>query len=632
MKLNGFKQKLVVTITTLVICAMVITNWLAVDRFKEDKIASIRSNLMSTATYEAHSIESWLQAKANAIEAMAQHGKTLTNPAEIVALTRLIAKSADLHYATFGFETGKAYSNTGWPNGIAPPDYDPRTRPWYTQARQNNRPSVSDIYKDTITGIPLISITTPISNGVVTGDVSVDILNQVVSSINYPGAVTLILDQQGKVMASSSGQVKTGARLSDTPSLQEVEREILTRPEGIIDYELTGQSKLAFYHEIQLVGNQKWHLMIGLNKEVAYSAVDDFMLDAISLSAVLITITVLLVLWALRWVYQPILHLRDMILKLAEGEGDLTRRLNIHSEDDLGTIAKGVNTFISNLQQMMQEVSSASNGIGKGIEDLRYQSDTTRTILTEHAMQTEQILHATTEMETAAHIVAESSAQAAQTTRQATEDAQLSHNVVSGAVEDVVALLHGVETMSTHIATVDADTQQIHDVLSVIGEIAEQTNLLALNAAIEAARAGEQGRGFAVVADEVRALAARTQQSTAEIGDVLEKLRTGSEHIVQSMTETRQRGETSRETSAKALESLTYVQQSVEGINDINTRIATSAEEQSAATAQIGGTMTAINDMVGELSGNTDTTVDSAQRLMELNQQLQQIVNRFRLA
>ncbi|MCV6588251.1 MAG: methyl-accepting chemotaxis protein [Marinobacterium sp.] len=631
MKLTGFKQKLMITMTAMVVCALIITNWLAFTRFQDDKVTSIRSSLMSIVNYEARNVEGWLQNKARAIETMAQQGQHLTEPADIVALTRLVAEAADLYYATFGFENGKAYSNEGWPDGIAPPSYDPRKRPWYIQARQHNGPSVSDIYNDSLTNDPLLSITWPLANGVVSGDISAEILNQVVSSINYPGAVALILDQNGQVIASSSDRVKVGVKMSDNPALQEVESEILTRAEGIIDYELAGQSKLAFYREISLVGNQKWHLTIGLNKAVAYSAVDDFLQDTLILSVILLVVTLLLVLWMLQWLYQPILQLRGMILKLAEGEGDLTRRLNIRSEDDLGDIANGVNAFITNLQQMMQDVSSASGGIGHGIDDLREQTDTTRNILSRHVQQTEQVVQATTEMETASNTVADSSARAAEATRQANQDAQRSGDVVASAVSDVNALLAEVESMSGHIATVDADTQQIHDVLSVIGEIAEQTNLLALNAAIEAARAGEQGRGFAVVADEVRALAARTQQSTAEIGDVLEKLRHGSQQIVQSMADTRERGEAARETTAKVVETLQYVQNSVEQINDLNTRIATSAEEQSAVTAQIGGTMTSINDMVGELSGNTDTTVGSAHRLMELNQQLQQIVGRFRL-
>jgi len=133
------------------------------------------------------------------------------------------------------------------------------------------------------------------------------------------------------------------------------------------------------------------------------------------------------------------------------------------------------------------------------------------------------------------------------------------------------------------------------------------------------------------VADEVRALAGRTQQSTGEIADVLDKLRNGSQRIVQSMEDTHQRGETAKVTTGQVVETLDGVQASVAQINDLNTRIATSAEQQSAVTEQINGTVAAINGMVGELSGNTETTVESARSLAEVNQQLREIVGRFRL-
>ncbi len=631
MKLMGFKQKLMVSMVIMVVCSLIVTNWLAFSRFQEDKVDAIRGTLMASINYEADALESWMRSKVQAVKTAAEQGQNLSQPADIVKVTELVAQAASLKYVTFGFENGKAYSNDGWPDGIAPADYDPRTRPWYIQARQQTGMSVSDLYNDSLSGKPLVSISYPVSNGVISGDINASILDQAVKSINYPGAVALILDQTGKVIASSSERVQVGIRMSDKSELVGVENEILTGQQGIIDYQLGGQEKLAFYRQVSLVGKQKWHLTIGLNKSVAYAAVGDFLQETLLVSGGLVVFTTLLIVWLLQLLYKPILELKTMIHGLADGNGDLTRRLDIRSGDDLEAIANGINDFIANLQRMMQEVSAATGNISTGIEGLRQQADSTRSILNQHADQTEQVVLAVNEMSTTADTVSSSAAQAATVTTQANADAQRSGEVVEGAVADVNALLVEVESMSEHIQTVDADTQRISTVLSVIGEIAEQTNLLALNAAIEAARAGEQGRGFAVVADEVRALAGRTQQSTGEITDVLDKLRNGSKLIVKSMEDTRQRGEATKVTTGQVVETLEGVQSSVAKINDLNTRIATSAEEQSAVTEQINGTVAAINGMVGELSGNTDTTVESARNLAEVNQQLREIVGRFRL-
>lgn len=631
MKLIGFKQKLMISMVSMVICSLIVTNWLAFSRYKDDRVENIRSTLMSMINYEANGLEHWMQSRIKAVRTMSERVPHLQAPADIVALTRLIAETADLRYGTVGLENGKAYSSDGWPDGVAPPDYDPRTRPWYIQARQSSTMSISDIYTDTVSGDSLVSITTPVASGVVSGDISINMLATAVKSINYPGAVALVLDDSGKVIASSSERVKVGIRMSDKAELRDVEAQILNGAEGIVDYQLGGQEKLAFYRDIELVPGQKWHLTIGLDKSVAYASVSDFLQETLLVSGSLVVATTLLIIWLLQLIYKPILDLKKMISGLSDGNGDLTRRLDIRSGDDLEAIANGINDFIANLQRMMQEVSSATGDISSGIDGLRDQADNTRSILRHHVEQTEQVVTAANEMSSTADTVSDSAAQAATVTRDANDNAQRSGEVVEGAVADVNRLLEEVESMAEHIQTVDSDTQQIHAVLSVIGDIAEQTNLLALNAAIEAARAGEQGRGFAVVADEVRALAGRTQQSTAEIGDVLDKLRSGSERIVKSMEDTRKRGETARETTAKVVDTLHGVQASVAEINDLNTRIATSAEEQSAVTEQINGTMASINGMVGELSGNTDTTVESARDLADINTQLRAIVGRFRL-
>lgn len=191
--------------------------------------------------------------------------------------------------------------------------------------------------------------------------------------------------------------------------------------------------------------------------------------------------------------------------------------------------------------------------------------------------------------------------------------------------------MNEVEAMALNIQTMNEDTHKISTVLSVIGEIADQTNLLALNAAIEAARAGEQGRGFAVVADEVRTLAARTQQSTSEINEMLTRLRNGADTVVRAMDATKLSCQQTADTTASVNNSLDSMTSSVMQINDLGIQIATAAEEQSSVTEEINRNMTMIQNMVAQLTDNSDKTMESTHSLASSNEQLVAIVGQFKL-
>jgi methyl-accepting chemotaxis protein len=242
-------------------------------------------------------------------------------------------------------------------------------------------------------------------------------------------------------------------------------------------------------------------------------------------SLLMLALAISVLLSELYVLYKPILLLKEMVTDLSKGNGDLTRRLKVTNQDDLGQISQGINQFIANLQSMMLEVLQSSTHIGSSVERLKSEAEANSHILVAHTTETELIVAAIEGMSATANDVARNGATTASFT-QATNIQTLESKAVVGKATDTVAqLVREVENISANIAEIDRDTVNITQVLKVIGEIADQTNLLALNAAIEAARAGEQGRGFAVVADEVRALAARTQTSTAEIEQTLTKLR-----------------------------------------------------------------------------------------------------------
>lgn len=311
-------------------------------------------------------------------------------------------------------------------------------------------------------------------------------------------------------------------------------------------------------------------------------------------------------------------------------QGDLTcQKVNKDGSDEIAILRGGIRTMSNQLQEMIGSISMLASQLSSAAEELSATTTQTAINIKQQESETEQVATAMNEMSATVAEVAQSVSATAQAATVANEETDKGHQLQNQSVQDIQALSDQIDRSADAIAQVEEDSENINTVLEVIKSIAEQTNLLALNAAIEAARAGEQGRGFAVVADEVRTLAGRTSESTAEINLIIEKLQSGSREAVESMTISREQASRVVEEARNMGELLTSVAGSVSRINDMGAQIATAAEEQNAVADEINTNIVRIRDLSVENATGTGYITDASKELSRMATELSGMLSKF---
>ncbi|MFT6789418.1 MAG: methyl-accepting chemotaxis protein [Pseudoalteromonas rhizosphaerae] len=344
-----------------------------------------------------------------------------------------------------------------------------------------------------------------------------------------------------------------------------------------------------------------------------------------------VMLTVFFALIAANNMVKPIQNMVQNLDDIAKGEGDLTKRLEVHSNDEIGQLGNSFNVFVSKLHTIITNVADVTRDVKDSSNDINTQTQLIENQLVNHNHETELVATAITEMSATSQEVAQNTTQVAVSTQSATQDVANAQKCVDVSLEEVSNLMSEINQAAEQVNSLSEQSKKINSVLSVIGGIAEQTNLLALNAAIEAARAGEQGRGFAVVADEVRSLASRTQESTLEINEMLNELHTLVTAAVKAMLASQQSCNRSVESSRAISESLGAVTSSVTTINDMSTQIATAATEQSSVTEEINRNVFAIQEIVNELTRSIKTTSSVSHHLAGRGESLGNLVGQFKI-
>lgn len=352
---------------------------------------------------------------------------------------------------------------------------------------------------------------------------------------------------------------------------------------------------------------------------------------ALELGTVIVILIALLTCWFLiKAIVKPIEDITSTMHDIASGDGDLSQRISSNSKDEIGQLASGFNVFVSKIQSTIEQVIESAASVRVEMGNLSTVAHSIADSTNQQQRESEAVAAAVHEMQVTSQSVSDNASNAAQASHSANQEVQSANLVLESTVNSIRELAADIENASGVVHTLDQDVANIASILDVICGIAEQTNLLALNAAIEAARAGEQGRGFAVVADEVRSLASRTQQSTGEIQSMIERLQAGAEQAVKVMQASKDSSESTIDSARSATESLNEILTAISRMNDMNTQIATAASQQSSVSENVSSNVQKIAD-------NSSTTVVMVQNadhaistLENQCERLDQLVSQFK--
>ncbi|CAG9001299.1 MAG: Methyl-accepting chemotaxis protein McpA [Candidatus Celerinatantimonas neptuna] len=636
MNLSLQGKLIAVTILFLAIISVCL-GFLSYSQLESSREKSIQSQAEAQAQAFTQYLSSWafdrqqiMSVLAGELEhSLSQRGK-LDHPQVLKWLNQ--AKNSGGFALTFvGLEDGTMYRHDP---SLDKSGYDPRVRGWYKSAKELQRPFTTVPYIAATGKKFAITFVVPLMvNGQFVGAIGglfyMDkIIQQVLSQKVQGDGYAMLLDKRNVIAAFPNQSM------------------ILKHP-TVLNFKLTSDelSHLGELHTVQKLSvdghktllylgnipNTQWVLGLVMKESVLNAPLHQLLWKTILVSFLILIVIIIGAVFLIRWIFKDLRLVSSGLANITSGNGDLTRRIETQSTDEIGMLAQNFNSFVEYLHDIIDGVRDIGNSLVQ-------QASTTQQISAESAsrinnQQQEITLVATAvnEMTVATQEIANNAANTAQISDEAVNQSNDGEIQLHQSQESIVKLADEIQNTTDAIGKLDGHVQEIGSIVSTITAIAEQTNLLALNAAIEAARAGEQGRGFAVVADEVRSLSQRTHSSTEEIRNMIQLLQEATQHAVASMDSSQELAQKSVLDTNDANQSFTRIRQSIESINEMATQIATAAEEQTSVTAEINENTTNIHSASEQLADSVSTSANQSEELSRLSERLKESIGVFKL-
>ncbi len=456
-----------------------------------------------------------------------------------------------------------------------------------------------------------------------------EISEEILSNTIGESGFVFVTDTQGNVIIHPELANMTTRKLSNMEGFSRVSTKLLQSSPNYV-FDQIEQDGVDYYVASVGIAELDWKILAVLPVSETMSSVNAALTKTAVFNLVLTGAFILLMIFVANRITRPILDISQRMLQMAQQGGDLTQRLDDSRGDELGQLAQGFNAIISKVNEMIIDIKHTEDVMDERFKLLNEMANSVDEFVHAQQSQAHSVATAANEMNFSISEVSNLASTTAERTETTLSQVQESNDHIQQTSSAMNDLHNSNQITQERIAMLAQETETISSVIETINGISEQTNLLALNAAIEAARAGEQGRGFAVVADEVRTLAARTQESTGEIKTVIETLQQSAKEAVTAMEKNTELADLGQEETLTASDALSSVVADITEITNLNTQVASATSEQASVVGELSSNVTSIADMASNISELSVKTKNTVAELNQQNEKLKQLVFQFK--